>query len=194
SAGGWKTSVMPLLLLKTLWALGFLHLIQSVLSLKGGFEFRGYLRRCRNEPASDFAPYAAVIIPCKGIDEHFEENLSRYLTQDYPRYQVILCVATRTDPAYEVLWKHVSHRLVRRGAGLSRITLEVAGLSDQRGEKVHNLLRGIEVADREAKVLVFGDIDACPKPDWLRLLVAPLGRETVMVSTGFRWYLPGPSF
>lgn len=185
---------MPLLLLKTLWVLGFLHLIQSVLSLKGGFDFRRYLRRCQNAPAGDYAPYAAVIIPCKGVDEHFEENLTRYLTQDYPRYQVILCVATRTDPAYGVLWKHVSHRLVRRGAGLSRITLEVAGLSDQRGEKVHNLLRGIEVADRDAQVLVFGDIDACPKPDWLRLLVAPLGRETVMVSTGFRWYLPGPSF
>jgi cellulose synthase/poly-beta-1,6-N-acetylglucosamine synthase-like glycosyltransferase len=70
----------------------------------------------------------------------------------------------------------------------------VAGVSDQRGEKVHNLLHGIEAVDQAAQVLVFADIDATPSPDWLSSLVAPLADPQITVSTGFRWYLPGKGF
>jgi ceramide glucosyltransferase len=70
----------------------------------------------------------------------------------------------------------------------------VAGTSDQRGEKVNNLLRGIAAVDQAAQVYVFADIDASPPPDWLRSLVAPLANPEITVSTGFRWYLPGESF
>lgn len=180
-------------LVKVFWVFGLLHTVQSIASLEGGFSFRRYLRKCQKEPPGDFAPYAAVIIPCKGVDEHFEESLSRYLDQDYPCYQVILCVAEETDPAYLFLRTRLSSEL-HKTAAMPGITLVIAGLSDLRGEKVNNLLRGLEAVDPEASVLVFGDIDARPKPDWLRLLVAPLERETTTVSTGFRWYLPGASF
>ena len=70
--------------------------------------------------------------------------------------------------------------------------MAVAGYSDSRGEKVNNLLHGLSLVDPEAEILAFADIDACPKPSWLRSLVAPLGDRRVTVSTGFRWYLPGP--
>ena len=70
----------------------------------------------------------------------------------------------------------------------------MAGFAEGRGEKVNNLLRGIEAVDQAAKVLVFADIDATPSPDWLRSLVAPLADPQITVSTGFRWYLPGEGF
>jgi hypothetical protein len=73
-------------------------------------------------------------------------------------------------------------------------SLVVAGVAEGRGEKVNNLLRGVETADPAAKVFVFADIDATPSPDWLRSLVAPLATPQVTVSTGFRWYLPGQGF
>jgi hypothetical protein len=74
------------------------------------------------------------------------------------------------------------------------VSLVVAGLSDARGEKVNNLLRGIKAVAEAAQVLVFADIDAVPAPDWLRSIVAPLADPRITVSTGFRWYLPGESF
>jgi cellulose synthase/poly-beta-1,6-N-acetylglucosamine synthase-like glycosyltransferase len=72
--------------------------------------------------------------------------------------------------------------------------LVVAGYSESRGEKAHNLLQGLEAVEAKAEVLVFADIDAHPGRDWLRSLVAPLKDPTVTVSTGFRWYLPGSGF
>jgi cellulose synthase/poly-beta-1,6-N-acetylglucosamine synthase-like glycosyltransferase len=72
--------------------------------------------------------------------------------------------------------------------------LVVAGYSELRAEKVHNLLQGLKAVDAKAEVLVVADIDARPGRDWLRSLVAPLQDPTVTVSTGFRWYLPGSGF
>src|SRR5439155_13015403 len=74
------------------------------------------------------------------------------------------------------------------------VALVAAGYSDGRGEKVNNLLRGVEAVAPQTEVLVFADADARPKADWLRSLVAPLADPGVTVSTGFRWYLPGDTF
>jgi cellulose synthase/poly-beta-1,6-N-acetylglucosamine synthase-like glycosyltransferase len=70
----------------------------------------------------------------------------------------------------------------------------VAGIAEGRGEKVNNLLHGVEAIDEAAKVFVFADIDATPSPDWLGALVSRLADPQITVSTGFRWYLPGRGF
>ncbi len=121
-------------------------------------------------------------------------NVTGYLTQDYPDYQVIFVVASEQDPAY----RYIAERLVvfstRTHKGARAASLLVATRCDSRGEKVNNLLRGLAGVDPQAKVLVFADADACPGREWLRSLVAPLEDPSVTVSTGFRWYLPGSSF
>jgi cellulose synthase/poly-beta-1,6-N-acetylglucosamine synthase-like glycosyltransferase len=199
------------------WALGIGLLAQSVGALFGGFRFLRYMRLSRSRPLNNFTPPAAVIIPCKGIETDFESNISSYLCQDYPYYQVIFTVASMDDPAYQAIRTRLENvskkkqneeaeavdpqeRRPRFGGSNDRenggvqTALVVAGYSELRAAKVHNLLQGLKAVDAKAEVLVFADLDAHPARDWLRSLVAPLQDPTVTVSTGFRWYLPGLGF
>jgi cellulose synthase/poly-beta-1,6-N-acetylglucosamine synthase-like glycosyltransferase len=176
--------------LKSFLVLGALLALQSIVALRDGYRFLRFVRKARREPPGNYSPYAALIIPCKGVDPHFEENLRAFLSQDYPKYEVIFAVASRNDPAHEYFEALVQQS---RG-GEPKTALVVAGYADNRGEKVNNLLRGLSEVDPAAEVLVFADADARPARDWLRSLVTPLADSKVLVSTGFRWYLPGESF
>jgi len=174
------------------WALATLLALQSLFSLQDGYRFVRLVRRSLRTRARDYAPPAALIIPCKGLDQNFELNLAQFLTQDYPDYQLILVVACENDPAH----RYLSERLRSPAPDLpgpQSTSVVVAGHSDIRGEKVNNLLHGLTAVSRRAEVLVFADADARPRADWLRCLVSPLADKTVTVSTGFRWYLPGTS-
>ncbi|MGO8786636.1 MAG: glycosyltransferase [Terriglobia bacterium] len=173
---------------------GALLVLQSAWALVDGIRFLSFVRRRRSSPPGSFVPSAAVVIPCKGVDAGLDVNLPRFLNQDYPDYQVVFVVATAGELAYQYLRERLE-ALIKHGASRRpRTSLVVAGVSGQRGEKVNNLLRGIEAADQAAQVLVFADIDATPSPDWLRSLVAPLVNPQITVSTGFRWYLPDAGF
>ena len=170
---------------------------QSIAALRDGYRFLGYVRRSLIKPPSDFTPRVAVIIPCKGVDPDFELNLTRFMAQDYPRYQLILVVASENDPAHrtiETLLEKAKSSQAQVPQLAAKAELVVAGYSEVRGEKVNNLLRGLAAVDRSVEVIVCADADARPHDDWLRSLVAPLEDPRVTVSTGFRWYLPGPGF
>lgn len=171
--------------------LAALLLVQSLVALGDGFKFLRYFRRRRREALGSFTPRAAVIIPSKGVGAGFAAHVEAFLAQDYPRFQLIFVVASEKDPAYAALAARLA--AARPGSGPAA-KLVVAGYEDGCGEKVTNLRRGLEAADAAAEVLVFADIDARPGREWLRALVAPLADARVMVSTGFRWYLPGTSF
>ena len=174
------------LALKVFWVLAALLAIQSLIALRDGFRFLDFFRRRRNTPPGDFCPPATVIIPCKGLDPGFAENLQAFLKQDYPHYQLVFSVARQQDSAHAAL----SEKL----RGLPHTSLVVAGEAEDQGEKVHNLVQGLTAVDPAAEVLVFADIYSRPRSDWLRSLVARLADPGVTVSTGFRWYLPGKGF
>jgi ceramide glucosyltransferase len=178
------------LALKIFFILAALLALQSLVSLVDGHKFLSFIQRSGQAPPGSYSPSAAVIIPCKGIDAGLEANLAGFLAQDYPAYQVVFVVADESDPAS----RFVSEHLARRAEGGPKALLLVAGYADDRGEKVNNLLRGVEGVEGEVEILVFADVDARPARDWLRSLVAPLADPQVTVSTGFRWYLPGSGF
>jgi len=179
---------------KVFFPVGALLVLQSALAFVDGIRFLRLVRGRFETPLPNFAPTVTVVIPCKGLDQGFDENVDRFLNQAYPHYELVFAVATAADAAYQRLHERLVARL-RSGATLKpRASLVVAGVSDQRGEKVHNLLHGIEAVDLSSQVLVFADIDATPSPDWLSSLVAPLADPQITVSTGFRWYLPGKGF
>ena len=203
--------------IRIFWALGIGLLAQSVAALFDGFRFLRYVRLSWRRPLNDFTPPVTVIIPCKGVEKDFESNVSNYLSQDYPHFQVIFTVAAVDDPAYQALrtrLENVSKNKQNEEAeaagpqarrpcsgdskdgenGEVQTALVLAGYSELRAEKVHNLLQGLKAVEAKAEVLVFADIDAHPRRDWLRSLVAPLQDHKITVSTGFRWYLPGLGF
>jgi len=174
--------------------LGILLLAQSAKSLRDGFSYLRYMRRCRAQDPGDYTPPAAVVIPVTGADASLETNIAAFMAQDYPQYQLVLVVCDERDPAYATLNTLVKEPGTRGSGGSCPASLVVAGPSHAQGQKVHNLLRGLEVVTPGTEVLVFADADARPNSLWLRSLVAPLSIRDVTVSTGFRWYLPGRSF
>lgn len=174
--------------------LAILLALQSAWSLVDGYRFLRLVRRSRQQAPGDYQPFCAVIIPAKGLDPGFEVNLTAFLAQDYPAYQLILAVAAEDDPAYRALEQRLKELPPPRADHAVKTALVVAGRSEVRGEKVNNLLAGLKAVEPAAQVLVFADLDATPASDWLPSLVAPLADAGVTVSTGFRWYLPGQGF
>jgi ceramide glucosyltransferase len=171
-----------------------LLIIQSVGSLIGGFRFLRLIRKNQGRSSGSYQPPVALIIPCKGLDNKFEQNVACFLDQDYPRYQIVFVVASAEDPAYAHLSVMITQTQGAAPRPNCRQTVVVAGYSEKNGEKVNNLLAGLQVVDSQVEVLAFADIDAAPARDWLRFLVAPLENRSVTVSTGYRWYLPAVSF
>ncbi len=173
---------------------GALLVLQSAWALFDGFRFLRMIRARFQRPLGTELPPSAVLIPCKGVDTAFEANVEAFFRQDYPDYQIIFIVATQDDSAYPKLKSRVEKLQAAGNIRSLRVNLVVAGIAEGRGEKVNNLLRGIETVNASARVLVFADIDSTPRPDWLRSLVTRLDGPRVTVSTGFRWYLPGEGF
>jgi cellulose synthase/poly-beta-1,6-N-acetylglucosamine synthase-like glycosyltransferase len=168
------------------YTLASLLIIQGIFSLLEGYQYLAFVRRSLNEIAGSFTPKASILVPCKGIESQLEENLLALFAQDYPAYEIIFVVATTDDSAFPLI-----ERVIALNASANvQAQLMVAGLSNERSEKVNNLLRAVEQVAVDSEVLAFVDSDARVRSDWLRRLVAPLADERIGAVTGFRWYVP----
>lgn len=140
---------------------------------------------CRPTAMSDCPP-ASVILPCKGLDPGFSENIRSLLQQDYADLELLFVVATRDDPAHDA----IAELLAAEHHRPARARLLVAGLGDGRAQKLTNQLAAIEQVSPRSQILVFVDSDCRPDPAFVRRLVAPLGDVGVGATTGYRWYHP----
>ncbi len=132
-----------------------------------------------------YQPKASVILPCKGLDPDFDENILKLLNQDYPNFEIIFAVAQTSDPAFERL-----ERLSKESSRPARVV--VAGVDSRRAQKLNNQLHAIQVVDSESQILVFVDSDVIAREDFLRNLIDPLAQAEVGVTTGYRFYLASP--
>jgi len=128
-----------------------------------------------------YTPVVSVVVPCRGTDHGFHENVPAFLTQEYPRYQTLFVVDSKDDPAYSALDQLTKDK---PNAHLA-LTNPVSGCSG----KVAALLTGL-ASTADAEVLVFADSDMKPDRHWLQNLVEPLQDETIGATTGYRWYFP----
>ncbi len=128
-------------------------------------------------------PQVVVIAPVKGKTRHLDGFVSRLRTQRYGRYRIVAVVEAETDPAIPVL------RAAAEGAG-APLTITVAGLSVDEGQKVHNLIHALDRIGAGDEIVAFIDADTQPPPDWLLRLVEPLTRGGIDVVTGHRWLTP----
>lgn len=145
-----------------------------------------YVERELARQPGEQLPKATVILPCKGLDPAFRENVEKLLEQDYPDFEVIFAVAHDSDPAYSHLVElsEKSHRPTK---------VIVAGVAAQRAQKINNQLHALEKVRPDSEVLVFVDSDVIARPDFLRSLVEPLTEEQVGVTTGYRFYIASPT-
>jgi len=128
-----------------------------------------------------YTPLASVIIPCKGIDHGFYENIHAFLALEYPKYELIFVVDSKDDPAYDILYQLTEKK--------PNIHLVLTTPAPRCSGKVAALLTGLELIN-DTEVLVFADSDIKPDVHWLSNMVLPLQDMTIGATTGYRWYFP----
>lgn len=145
-----------------------------------GFWIVSYTRSKKSE-FPPYTPTVSLIVPCSGTSHGFCENIPAFLTQEYPRYQILFVVDSKDDPAHSAL-----EQLTKNKPNVHlTLTKPFFGCSG----KIAALLTGL-ASTADAEVLVFADSDMKPHTHWLRNLVAPLQDETIGATTGYRWYFP----
>jgi len=130
----------------------------------------------------------ALIVPCKGLDTDFEQNIASLLAQEYENFSVFFVVAEESDPAYAALC-----RLKERLSGSCKareVRILVAGRADSCSQKIHNLLHAYSKIPPETEILAFADSDICVRSNWLAHLVWPLREFRYGASSGYRWFIP----
>ena len=163
--------------------LAVLAFLASVASIVQGIRLRGGVRRAVRLALGAFLPSVAVILPVRGLDTGFDENVRALLSQVYPRYRILVVADDSMDPAL------LRIQTIARESPRVAVATILSDASPLRG-KVNALRSALAHLRPEDEVVVFADSDIRPAPDWLRQLVQPLADSTVGVATGFRWYLP----
>lgn len=156
--------------------------IATFLQTKAFVRLWRYVDREMARRPNGYHPYATVILPCKGLDPGFRENVQKLLDQDYPEFEVIFAVAAESDPAYEELVE-----LSVRASRKARVV--VAGIDSRRAQKINNQLCALAQVTEQTEVLVFVDSDVIARNDFLSRLVEPLREPQVGCTTGYRFYI-----
>jgi len=157
------------------------------------FLFQTYRNYCYAIKKSEkkcpgYQPLTLLTIPCKGIDNTFEENISSFFNLDYDNFYLCFVVADTTDPAYQRLCG-LRDKLAADSKALD-VRIVTAGRAAGCSQKIHNLLYSCTNAPKDVEVFAFADSDASVGPDWLSHLVYPLRKSKQGASTGYRWFVP----
>jgi len=163
--------------------LGMLALLANLVNLRQGILLRRNVRKGLRMAFGAYLPAVALLLPVRGLDEGFDDNVRALLSQAYPKYRLVVIADQEDDPA--------AARIRELAADRPRVPVEVL-LSDPAGMggKVNALRTALLRLRPEDEVVAFADADIRPSADWLRQLVQPLADVTVGASTGFRWYVP----
>ena len=163
--------------------LAILGLIPNGMSLGQGLRMRGHVRRAMRLAFGAFLPPVVVILPVRGMDPGFDDNVRAILRQTYPKYRLVVVAEDPVDSAADQV------RAIARETSRVPVSVVVADPGDLPG-KVNAVRSGLLHLTPTDEVVVFADSDIRPAEDWLRQLVQPLADSTVGVATGFRWYVP----
>src|SRR5437762_3737780 len=163
--------------------LALLALVPNAASLAQGIRLRGHVRRAMRLAFGAYLPPVVLVLPVRGLDEGFDDNVRAILSQAYPRFRVLVVADDPADPA-AARARDLAREFPRIPATL--ILSEPATVPG----KVNALRSALSHVSSEDEVVVFADSDIRPPTDWLRQLVQPLADSTVGVATGFRWYVP----
>ncbi len=150
--------------------------------------YRFALAKYRRKTEPTYQPRVALIIPCKGLDAHFDGNIRSFLHQDYGNYRLFFVLGDKADPACERLRTITSEP--DQSARACETEILIAGPSTSCSQKIHNLLYVIDRLPDDFEILAFADSDVCVRDEWLSLLVLSLRRPKCGVATGYRWFVP----
>ena len=128
-------------------------------------------------PRPAFTPAVSILKPMRGLDPGAYENFASFCRQDYPQYEILLCVDPDDQtvlPIVERLRRNFPERTIRVLLGSGRIATN---------DKVAKLARLVNEAQHE--FVVISDSDVRVRPDYLRQVIAPLAHPNVGAATCF---------
>ena len=115
----------------------------------------------------------SLVRPVCGIENHVEETLASGFTLDYPRYEIVFCVASAQDPVVPTV-----RRLMAAHPGVpARLLVGNEKISDN--PKLNNLYKGWRAAAHDWVVLA--DSNVCMPPDYIQRLIAAWRPDTGLV-------------
>jgi ceramide glucosyltransferase len=124
-----------------------------------------------------FTPAVSILKPFRGLDPDAYENLASFCRQDYPNYELVLCVDPDDDKVnamVERVKRDFPGRSIRVLPGSGRVATN---------DKVAKLAR--MVAEAAHEIVVISDSDVRVRPDYIRTMTAPLEDPKVGAVTCF---------
>ena len=163
-------------------------IISQLLFLLQSYKNYRYALQKYKRKRSGYRPKTALIIPCKGLDSAFQENIASFFCQDYENYLLWFVVADESDPAYSELCE-LKKRL-SKSSKAQDVQVFVAGKGQSCGQKIHNLLFCYKRISDDVEIMAFADSDICVRSDWLSHIVYPLRQSKTGAASGYRWFIP----
>ncbi|MER9393707.1 MULTISPECIES: ceramide glucosyltransferase [unclassified Mesorhizobium] len=124
-------------------------------------------------PPSDEQPPVSIVVPSRGVEPFTQETLQRAFSLDWPRYELIFCVAHADDPVVKlinraiVLFPNVPARLL---IGDDRVSSN---------PKLNNCVKGWEAARNHWVILA--DSNVLMPRDYVQHLMAAWGTNTGLI-------------
>ena len=116
-------------------------------------------------------PGVTILKPICGLGKGLERHLRSACRQEYPDFQVVLCVQDRHDPAVPML------EALRREFGPDRVSVAIDESQTAMNGKIKILLGALPYARHD--ILIISDSDIFLPPDYLKTIVAPLSDPEV---------------
>jgi len=115
----------------------------------------------------------SLVRPICGIENHVEETLASAFALDYPRYEIVLCVASAQDPVVPL-----ARRLIAAHPGVpARLLVGNEKISDN--PKLNNIYKGWREAAHEW--IVLADSNVLMPSDYIQRLLAAWRPATGLV-------------
>lgn len=124
-------------------------------------------------PPTGMAPPVSIVVPSRGVEPFTEETLERAFSLDWPRYELIFCVAHADDPVVEPITKAI----VRFPAVSARLLVGDDRISGN--PKLNNCVKGWQAARH--KWVVLADSNVLMPKDYLQHLMAAWQPDTGLV-------------
>src|SRR5579872_4058129 len=131
-------------------------------------------RRGKHEALQEF-PSVSLVRPLCGIDNYATETLRSTFALDYPRCEILFCVASARDPVIPLI-----ERLTREHPDATATVL----IGDERvsnNPKLNNVLKGWRAAKHDW--IVLADSNVLMPPDYLQRLFASWRADTGLVAS-----------
>jgi ceramide glucosyltransferase len=136
---------------------------------------RRAVRRTDAPSRAEHCPGVSVVRPVCGIDNYLDDTLRSAFELDYPRYEIIFCVALANDPVVPVVTQ-----LIAEHPGVpARLLVGNESISDN--PKLNNVYKGWRAADYDW--IVMADSNVLMPRDYIQRMLGAWRDDTGLVAS-----------